>query len=90
MCLQVQAIRSLEFYICYYGWGDFKHRKNTCPDSGVYNTFYFIVAVIPYMARLLQCLRRMFEEKDTMQGVNGLKYLVTIVAVTLRTAYSLY
>ncbi|CAN1321467.1 Phosphate transporter PHO1 homolog 5 [Linum perenne] len=64
-------------------------RKNTCPDSSVYNTFYFIVAVIPYMARLLQCLRRMFEEKDLMQGVNGLKYFVTIVAVTLRTAYSL-
>ncbi|CAN1187783.1 Phosphate transporter PHO1 homolog 5 [Linum perenne] len=63
--------------------------KNTCPDSSVYNTFYFIVAVIPYMARLLQCLRRMFEEKDLMQGVNGLKYFVTIVAVTLRTAYSL-
>ncbi|KAF9600984.1 hypothetical protein IFM89_014969 [Coptis chinensis] len=30
-----QAIRSLEFYICYYGWGDFKHRQNTCKDSGV-------------------------------------------------------
>ncbi|CAN1187784.1 Phosphate transporter PHO1 homolog 3 [Linum perenne] len=83
---QVQAIRSLEFYVCYYGWGDFKRRMNTCPKNGVYYTFYFIVAVIPYMVRLLQCLRRVFEEKDMMQGVNGLKYFVTIVAVTLRTA----
>ncbi|KAF2290112.1 hypothetical protein GH714_002657 [Hevea brasiliensis] len=86
---QVQAIRSLEFYVCYYGWGDYKQRENTCKTSGVYNTFYFIVAVIPYWSRLLQCLRRLFEEKDPMQGYNGLKYFVTIVAVSLRTAYSL-
>ncbi|XP_006482049.2 phosphate transporter PHO1 homolog 7-like isoform X2 [Citrus sinensis] len=87
---QVQAIRSLEFYICYYGWGDYKQRQNTCKSSGVYNTFYFIVAVIPYWSRFLQCLRRLCEEKDPMQGYNGLKYLATIIAITTRTAYSLY
>ncbi|XVE85825.1 hypothetical protein DITRI_Ditri17bG0122200 [Diplodiscus trichospermus] len=87
---QVQAIRSLEFYICYYFWGDFKHRENSiCKDSSVYNTFYFIVAVLPYLARLLQCLRRLFEEKDPVQGFNGLKYFLTIVAVCLRTAYDI-
>ena len=37
----------------------------------------------------LQCLRRLFEEKDPIQGYNGLKYFSTIVAVSLRTAYSL-
>ena len=31
----------------------------------------------------------MFEEKDPMQGYNGLKYFLTIVAVCLRTAYSI-
>ncbi|XP_033128079.1 phosphate transporter PHO1 homolog 3 isoform X2 [Brassica rapa] len=86
---QVQALRSIEFYICYYGWGDFRHRKNTCNKSGVYNTFLFIVAVIPYASRLLQCLRRLFEEKNPEQGWNGLKYFLTIVAVCLRTAYSI-
>lgn len=86
---QVQAFRSFEFYICYYGWGDFEHRKNTCNKSNVYNTFYFIVAVIPYWSRLLQCLRRLYEERDPMQGYNGIKYFLTIVAVSLRTAYSL-
>ena len=35
-----------------------------------------------------QCLRRLVEEKDGMQGLNGLKYFATIVAVTTRTAYS--
>ncbi|CAN6878666.1 phosphate transporter PHO1 homolog 3-like [Brassica napus] len=86
---QVQALRSIEFYICYYGWGDFRHRQNTCNKSSVYNTFLFIVAVIPYASRLLQCLRRLFEEKNPEQGWNGLKYFLTIVAVCLRTAYSI-
>ncbi|KAK0573312.1 hypothetical protein LWI29_006262 [Acer saccharum] len=83
---QVQALRSLEFYICYYGTGDVAHRSNKCTSYDVYTVFSFIVAVIPYMSRLLQCLRRLFEEKDAMQGWNGLKYFITIVAVCLRTA----
>ncbi|XP_028794208.1 phosphate transporter PHO1 homolog 3-like [Neltuma alba] len=86
---QVQALRSLEFYICYYGWGDFKQRENTCNSSSIFTTFSFIVAAIPYWCRFLQCIRRLFEEKDAMQGYNGVKYFLTIVAVCLRTAYSL-
>ncbi|CDY33781.1 BnaA09g45870D [Brassica napus] len=86
---QVQALRSIEFYVCYYGWGDFRHRKNTC-NTSLYNSFLFIVAVLPYVSRLLQCLRRLFEEKNPEQGYNGIKYLLTIVAVCLRTAYSFH
>ncbi|KHN33987.1 phosphate transporter PHO1 homolog 3-like [Glycine soja] len=86
---QVQALRSFEFYICYYCGGDFKQRENTCNSNSVFITFSFIVAVIPYWCRFLQCLRRLFEEKDPMQGYNGLKYFLTIIAVCLRTAYSL-
>ncbi|XVE53190.1 hypothetical protein DITRI_Ditri02bG0183900 [Diplodiscus trichospermus] len=86
---QVQAFRSLEFYVCYYGWGDFRHRQNSCKTNHVFTTFSFIIAVIPYWSRMLQCLRRLFEEKDLVQGYNGLKYFVTIVALSLRTAYSL-
>ena len=37
----------------------------------------------------MQCLRRLFEEKDLMQAYNGVKYISTIVAVSVRTAYSL-
>ncbi|XVE52794.1 hypothetical protein DITRI_Ditri02bG0152600 [Diplodiscus trichospermus] len=86
---EVQAFRSLEYYICHYGWGDFKLRQNTCKTNDVFNTFYFIIAVIPYWSRLLQCVRRFYDEKDPMQGYNGLKYFLTIVAVCTRTAYSL-
>ncbi|XVE85827.1 hypothetical protein DITRI_Ditri17bG0122400 [Diplodiscus trichospermus] len=85
---QVQALRSLEFYVCYYGWGDFRRRQNSCSTNDVFKTFSFIIAVVPYWSRLLQCLRRLFEEKAPEQGYNGLKYLVTIVALCLRTAYS--
>ncbi|KAI3910189.1 hypothetical protein MKW92_026725 [Papaver armeniacum] len=86
---QVQAFRSLEFYICYYVWGDFRKRQNSCRQSAIYNSFYFIVAVLPYWSRLLQCLRRWVEEKDVSQVYNGLKYLLTIIAVLMRTAFDL-
>ncbi|XP_077245662.1 phosphate transporter PHO1 homolog 3-like isoform X2 [Tasmannia lanceolata] len=86
---KVQAIRCLEFYVCYYGWGDVKHRMQHCSKSSVFDSFYFIIAVVPYWSRLMQCIRRMFEEKDAMQGYNGLKYFSTIVAVVMRTAFGL-
>ncbi|KAL8533760.1 hypothetical protein ACS0TY_009959 [Phlomoides rotata] len=85
---QVQALRSLEFYVCYYGWGDYKKRATNCKDHDVYITFNFIIATVPYTWRLLQCLRRLYDEKDAMQGYNGLKYFSTIVAVCTRMAYT--
>lgn len=85
---QVQAFRSVEFYLCYYFSGNYKHRESTCGDNDVFKTFSFIVAGIPYWWRFLQCLRRFFEEKDNMQGLNGLKYLATIVAVCTRIAFT--
>ncbi|KAL5722927.1 Phosphate transporter PHO1 3 [Ranunculus cassubicifolius] len=85
---QVQAIRNVEYYICYYGWGNLKRRENNCKNLDWYNSFYYIIATIPYWWRFFQCIRRLFEEKDPMQGYNGLKYFSTIIAVCLRTAYS--
>lgn len=83
-------MRSLEFYICYYGFGDFRHRRrNTCRSNNVSTTFFFIVAVIPYWSRFLQCIRRIFEDKDLIHGCNATKYLLIIVAACLRTAYTL-
>ncbi|XVF14313.1 hypothetical protein REPUB_Repub09cG0048300 [Reevesia pubescens] len=84
---QVQAFRSLEFYICYYVWGNFRKRENQCQDSEVYRVFYLVITIIPYWIRFIQCLRRLFEEKDSSQGLNGLKYFSTIAAVAIRTVY---
>ncbi|KAB1208254.1 hypothetical protein CJ030_MR7G027333 [Morella rubra] len=86
---QVQAFRSIELYICYYGLGKYSRRQSKCLSHGVYNTFYFIVAVVPFWLRFLQCIRRFWEDKDAMDGYNGLKYLSTIVAVLIRTAFEL-
>ncbi|KAL3643896.1 hypothetical protein CASFOL_011828 [Castilleja foliolosa] len=86
---QVQAIRSLQFYVCYYGWGDFRRRSNKCLESNLYEKFYIAIAIIPFLARFLQCLRRVFEEKNVKQGFNGLKYFSTVVALVTRTMYSL-
>ncbi|CAA7019496.1 unnamed protein product [Microthlaspi erraticum] len=86
---QVQAIRSFELFICYYGLGEYLQRQNKCHSHGVYNAFYFVVAVIPYWLRFLQCIRRLCEEKETVHGYNALKYMLTIIAVIIRTAFEL-
>ncbi|KAK6129181.1 hypothetical protein DH2020_037075 [Rehmannia glutinosa] len=86
---QVQAFRCVQFYVCYYGWGDFKRRSNRCLDSDVYQILYIVVAIVPFWSRFLQCLRRLFEEKEPMQGLNSLKYFSTIVALVMRTVYDL-
>ncbi|XP_055806500.1 phosphate transporter PHO1 homolog 3-like [Solanum dulcamara] len=85
---QVQAIRSMQFYVCYYVWGNFRTRSNKCQESSVYQILYIVVAIIPFWSRFIQCLRRLFEEKDSMQGLNSLKYFSTIVALVMRTLYS--
>lgn len=85
---QVQAIRSFEFYICFYGLGGYKNR-NKCHSCDLYNVFYFIMAVVPYWVRFLQCLRRLFEEKELVHIYNGSRYFLTIVAVVIRTAFEL-
>ncbi|XP_019228695.1 PREDICTED: phosphate transporter PHO1 homolog 9-like isoform X2 [Nicotiana attenuata] len=84
---QVQAIRSLQFYVCYYVWGNFRTRSNKCQESSVYQILYIVVAIIPFWSRFIQCLRCLFEEKDSMQGLNSLKYFSTIVALVMRTLY---
>ncbi|XP_010470934.1 PREDICTED: phosphate transporter PHO1 homolog 10 [Camelina sativa] len=86
---QIQAIRSFELFICYYGLGEYLQRQNKCHSHGVYNAFYFVVAVIPYWLRFLQCIRRLCEEKESVHGYNALKYMLTIIAVIIRTAYEL-
>ncbi|XP_070671152.1 phosphate transporter PHO1 homolog 3 [Malus domestica] len=86
---QVEAFRSLQFYICYYGWGDYKVRETTCRSSDVFKIFSFLVACIPFWSRLLQCIRRLVDEKDPMQGYNGLKFFLIIVSVSMRIAHTL-
>lgn len=52
--MQVQALRVLQFYVCYYGWGHFRERSTIFQDSDVYKLFFIIVAVFPYWSRFAQ------------------------------------
>ncbi|KAL1538727.1 phosphate transporter PHO1 9-like isoform X1 [Salvia divinorum] len=86
---QVQSIRCLLFYAYYYFSGDFTTRANNfLKDSNSYHILYIVVAIIPFWSRLIQCLRRLIEEKDKSQALNGFKYFSTIVALVMRTMYS--
>ncbi|KAF3665147.1 Phosphate transporter PHO1 -like protein 10 [Capsicum annuum] len=89
MTSQVEAIRSLEYYICYYTWIKSSHGHNMCESHNIYNIFYFILAIIPYWFRFFQCVRRLCEEKDQAQALNGLRYFLTILALVIKTAYGL-
>nr|GEZ15226.1 phosphate transporter PHO1 homolog 10 isoform X1 [Tanacetum cinerariifolium] len=88
LCSQIQAIRCLEFYICYYGLALYQ-KEQKCHTLDLYNVFYIIVAVIPYWLRFLQCVRRFFEENDGIQLLNASRYFLTIIAVVVRTAFEL-
>ena len=56
--LQMQALRSCVLYVCYYGLGEYSRRQDKCHSHGIYNTLYFVIAVIPSWLRFLQvCLR---------------------------------
>ncbi|KAF5961804.1 hypothetical protein HYC85_003013 [Camellia sinensis] len=68
---QVQALRSLEFYVCYYGWEDFKRRSNKCNQSDTFKNFCIVVSVIPYWLCSLQVLDVMLR-LAWMQSVLGL------------------
>ncbi|KAM6555916.1 hypothetical protein CsatB_002935 [Cannabis sativa] len=51
---QMQALRSCVLYICYYGLGEYSRRQEKCHTHGLYNTLYFVIAVIPYWLRFMQ------------------------------------
>ncbi|KAL8471625.1 hypothetical protein ACS0TY_029034 [Phlomoides rotata] len=85
---QVQSFRSVLFYVFYYVLGDFTTRSNDFIKERPYEIAYIVVAIIPFWFRSLQCLRRLFEEKDASQGLNFVKYFSTIVALVMRTKYS--
>ncbi|KAI3776966.1 hypothetical protein L1987_46759 [Smallanthus sonchifolius] len=51
---QVQLLRYLQFYVCYYGWGDFKRRNADNCKGSVYNVITIVIAVIPFWIRVLQ------------------------------------
>lgn len=86
---QVLLFRNLQFMTCYYPTGYFlKGEIGKCDLDDVYRGFGYVVALLPFWWRFLQCLRRYYDEKDTHQLENAGKYMSAIVALELRQAYS--
>ncbi|KAG6769062.1 hypothetical protein POTOM_024677 [Populus tomentosa] len=68
-----------------YPHRDYKRRQNNCKTNDVYDTFYFIVAVIPFWSRLLQvCNLNLLRYQELFKISNCFKGLLL-----LKTAYSL-
>ncbi|KAI5678986.1 hypothetical protein M9H77_09936 [Catharanthus roseus] len=86
---QGQAVRCFEYYICYYALERFSETPKNCHSRHIYTAFYYILAVIPFWIRFLQCLRRLFDEKDSAHAYNALRYLLTTIAIIIRTASQL-
>ncbi|KAF9615897.1 hypothetical protein IFM89_026871 [Coptis chinensis] len=77
-----------KFYIRYYGWGDFKHRQNTCKDSGVMHTFNFIIARIPYRWLFFRLPSHLYEEKDEILWLQQFEILYNYYRrLSMRTTY---
>lgn len=62
-----------------------KHQCNMSLD----NSSVMLHTIQLYNDIMLQCLRRLFEERDYIHALNGLKYFSTIVAVVMRTGNDL-
>ncbi|CAN1815526.1 Phosphate transporter PHO1 homolog 10 [Linum perenne] len=86
---QFQAFRYLELYICYYGLGEYSRRQEKCHSHGIYNALYFIVAIIPFWTRFMQCLRRFLEERDPMHKGNT-RMVLGLISSAAATAINTY
>ena len=50
-------------------------------------SFLFLLSAFKFSDLILQCLRRLLEDRSSMHAFNGLKYFSTIVAVVTRTGH---
>lgn len=81
------ALQDLEYVICYYAT-DAWTGANACFAHQAW--VFPVIAVFPSMWRLLQCIRRFKDTKDSHQLINAAKYssgLVVITASAIRKSY---
>ncbi|GLJ27005.1 hypothetical protein SUGI_0529160 [Cryptomeria japonica] len=84
---QITSFRSLGYISSYHA----SHIFHSNPDNSVCSSpfihFQYIIAVLPYWWRLMQCVRRWVDEKDLAQIANGGKYLSALIAVLIRLKF---
>eukprot|EP01087_Luapelamoeba_hula_P016804 TRINITY_DN5201_c0_g1_i3.p1 TRINITY_DN5201_c0_g1~~TRINITY_DN5201_c0_g1_i3.p1 ORF type:complete len:707 (+),score=60.15 TRINITY_DN5201_c0_g1_i3:309-2429(+) len=83
LCSLVLVFNDLQFTICFFVYGAWTDDDTVCSQGDPYTKP--LIAALPYIWRLLQCLRRYHDEKDKMQLWNGGKYVSSICIVMTST-----
>ncbi|KAL2613442.1 hypothetical protein R1flu_025134 [Riccia fluitans] len=88
LCSQVPLLRNIEYSLCYYVGGHFlTENGQVCLSNPTFKDISYIISVLPYWWRLMQCARRYRDEGSKAHIANGGKYLSAMLAVIVRTFY---
>ncbi|KAL3679546.1 hypothetical protein R1sor_022502 [Riccia sorocarpa] len=88
LCSQVPILRGINYALCYYGGGHFLQANGqACLTNPTVKDISYIISVLPYWWRLMQCVRRYRDEGSKSHIANGGKYLSAMIAVIIRTFY---
>lgn len=88
---QVGAIRQAQYMVCYsFKVGRVISKDANACSGPIYHQLTYVLSILPYWWRLMQCLRRWNDEKDQMQLANGGKYLSAIIAVGCKITFQYY
>jgi xenotropic and polytropic retrovirus receptor 1 len=81
------ALLDLQFAICYFATS----RGDSAPQcSSSANGIRPLLSVLPFLWRLLQCLRRYRDTKQRFQLVNAGKYTLSIIFISVAAADGAY
>ncbi|CAM6125906.1 unnamed protein product [Calypogeia fissa] len=85
---QVPMLRNMEYVMCFYLGGFFRTGSpQKCTSNHGYRGLTYLISLLPYWWRLMQCARRYIDEVDSAHIANGGKYLSALVAVAIRIQY---
>ncbi|KAG6546094.1 hypothetical protein Mapa_012500 [Marchantia paleacea] len=85
---QVPMFRNLQYVMCYYLGGFFKTgNADACFANDQYKGLTYLISLLPYWWRFMQCVRRYVDERDNAHIANGGKYLSALFAVAVRIQY---
>ncbi|KAJ7515400.1 hypothetical protein O6H91_22G012300 [Diphasiastrum complanatum] len=85
----ITALRNIGYIFCYYGGGYYRRQDSAgCIDSAMFVILQYLLSVLPYWWRLMQCVRKWLDDCDQTQMVNGGKYLSAMIAVMMRLTYA--
>ncbi|KAH7441799.1 hypothetical protein KP509_03G054900 [Ceratopteris richardii] len=84
---QVYMLRNAEYVMCLYITGHLRRSGSCKYNNNNFHAFLYVVSLLPYWWRLMQCSRRWIDEHDKMHLANGGKYLSAMVAAVVSLTY---